>query len=262
MVEGTELDQLILDMQRKIEAMTKWLRDSGLTVNEAKTECCLFYKNDHQLINIKINDVTIRSKPSINVLGVLFDSKLNWSTQVAQTIMKAKKTLHAIKLIRKFFRKDELKQLLTSNFFSVLYYNCEVWLTPMMDPRSKQQLLAASTMALKLCESQHDNMISYERLHEIHGRATPLKMMKYRLAIQLYKVYNGRIETEDWIDLNFQQNFNNRNTRVQISDTSNLRIGRNSLMNRMNCINNKIDYSWLNKSIDSYKILCKQTFLA
>ena len=62
MVEGTELDQLILDMQRKIEAMTKWLRDSGLTVNEAKTECCLFYKNDHQLINIKINDVTLCSE--------------------------------------------------------------------------------------------------------------------------------------------------------------------------------------------------------
>ena len=29
-------------------------------------------------------------------LGVVFDSKLNWSAQVAQAITKSKKTLHAI----------------------------------------------------------------------------------------------------------------------------------------------------------------------
>ena len=131
----------------------------------------------------------------------------------------------------------------------------------MMDPRSKKQLLAASAMALRLYETHYDNMISYERLHEIHGRATPFKMMKYRMAIQLYKIYNGRSQNEDWIDLNFQQNFSNRNTCVQIIDVSSIRIGRNSIMNRMNCINNKIELNWLNKSIDSYKILCKLTFL-
>ena len=202
--------------------MTKWLRDSGLTVNEAKTECCLFYINDHQLITLEINNVEIRSKLTINVLGVLFDSKLNWSAQVAQTIMKAKKTLHAIKLIRRYFKKDELKQLLTSNFYSVLHYNCEIWLTPMMDPRLKKQLLAASAMALKLCESQFDNMISYDKLHELQGRATPMKMMRYRLAVQLYKVYNAILMNDDWIDLNFQQNFNDRNKLVQINDVSKL----------------------------------------
>ena len=96
----------------------------------------------------------------------------------------------------------------------------------------------------------------------MHKRATPIKMMKYRLALQLYKIYNGGNENQDWIDLNFPQNFNKRNIHVQINDVSNLRIGRNILMNRLNCINNKIDYSWMNKTIDSYKILCKLTFLA
>ena len=36
MKAGRDLDQLVIDMQAKIEAMTKWLRDSGLTVNKAK----------------------------------------------------------------------------------------------------------------------------------------------------------------------------------------------------------------------------------
>ena len=37
---------------------------------------------------------------------------------------------------------------------------------------------------------------------------------------------------------------------------------KNCLMNRLNCINNKVNFSWLNKSLDSFKIHCKLTFLA
>ena len=51
--------------------------------------------------------------------------------------------------------------LRTSNFYSVLYYNCEIWLTPNLDPRSKQQLLGTSAMALKLMERSPDPMLSY-----------------------------------------------------------------------------------------------------
>ena len=59
--------------------MTKWLRDSGLVVNEEKTETCLFYKRDHPTIALRINNKVIQSKKTINVLGVLFESKLQWS---------------------------------------------------------------------------------------------------------------------------------------------------------------------------------------
>ena len=103
-------------MLNKLEIMTNWLRDSGLIVNESKTELCLFYKVNHIPIDIVINNVTIRSKSSINVLGITFDSQLKWDLQVSQSIRKAKRALHGIKLIRKHFNKNELKQLLTSNY--------------------------------------------------------------------------------------------------------------------------------------------------
>ena len=34
--------ELIRDLERDLESMTKWLRDSGLKVNTAKTEMCLY----------------------------------------------------------------------------------------------------------------------------------------------------------------------------------------------------------------------------
>ena len=117
-------------------------------------------------------------------------------------------------------------------------------------------------MALKLCESQHDNMISYEKLHDIHGRATPLKMMKHRLAIQLYKIYNSNQFSMDWIDLNFQHNFNGRNTKFLVSSNATFKIGANKLVNRLSILNNKIKMDWMNLGLDSFKIKCKALLLS
>ena len=52
-------------------------------------------------------------------------------------------------------------------------------------------------MALKLMERSPDPMLSYEKLHEINKRAKPGQMMKYKLTIQLYKIYNSDTMTDD-----------------------------------------------------------------
>ena len=64
------------------------------------------------------------------MLGLEFDSRLQWGIHVSNVIKKAKRSLHAIRPIRKFFNKEKLKQLITSNFYSVLYYNSEIWHIP------------------------------------------------------------------------------------------------------------------------------------
>ena len=132
---------------------------------------------------------------------------------------------------------------------------------PSLSPALKQQLLAASTRALKLLNNRSDLRISYDQQHKLQGWATPMEMMRYRLSIQLHKLYNGDQLNEDWVDLNYQQNFNNRQKFVQINDESALRIGKNILMNRLGILNNKIDYDWLNQSLNTFKIKSKKLFL-
>ena len=122
-------------------------------------------------------------------------------------------------------------------------------------------MLSAWALALKLCGNVSDIRISYEKLHDYHKRATPMKMMGYRLAVQLYKIYNCETQSDDWVDLNHQQNFNDRNNHVQLTNKSLLKIGKNILINRMTCINEKIEYGWLNQSFESFKIKCIMTFL-
>ena len=63
-------------------------------------------------ITISINGVNVLSKQSMNVLGVQFDAQLNWSEQVSRVTTKAKQSLHAIRIIKKYFSNPEIRNLL------------------------------------------------------------------------------------------------------------------------------------------------------
>ena len=86
---------------------------------------------------------------------------------------KALKALNAIKLIKKYLNKTEILQLITSNVYSVLYYNSEIWHLPNLKSSLKQKLLNVSARALKISMFYPDPMISFLKIHEITKRAPP-----------------------------------------------------------------------------------------
>ncbi len=86
-------------MEQSIEAIIKWLRQSSLKVNQNKTEACLLYKHDVAPITLRVGDATFATKKSINVLGVVFDSKLKWYLHVSKVCDIANKSLNAQKFI-------------------------------------------------------------------------------------------------------------------------------------------------------------------
>ena len=105
----------------------------GLSLN-------LLYTKIHWIkysITINLNNSLITSQTQMKVLCVMFDNKLEWTNQVGKTIWKAKKSFHALKLIKPFFTNHELKQLITSNYYSVLYHKSEIWHIPTLNYYSK-----------------------------------------------------------------------------------------------------------------------------
>ena len=130
----------------------------------------------------------VKSNKFINVLGVTFDSKLNWSHQVANCIKNAKKSLFALKLLRKFFNPLEMRTLLDSHFYYVLYYNAVIWLVPEIGSDMKQKLLSISACALRSCLTNNSSEISFVKIHELHKKCTPDQIMKYQSALQLHKI--------------------------------------------------------------------------
>ena len=196
----------------------------------------------------------------MNVLGVIFDSTLNWSSHISQTITKSKKALHAIRLIKKYFKKDEILNLLTSNFYSILYYNSEIWHLPTLSPQLKKLLLSASANALKLTQVVPDRMQSFISIHIECKRALPDQMMMYKHSIMLHKLYNTQLPETEWIALNFQQILTTRQTKFMIVKTNMKKIGNNILTNRLHILNNKINLTDLTGSLASFKVKQKSLF--
>ena len=86
-------------------------------------------------------------------------------------------------------------------------------------------------------------------------------MGKYKLALQLYKTFNNRFPEKDWLDLNFEQTNARRQTEFNILRSNRLQVGMNTFANKFHELNGTIPLEWLNKSVTSFKILCKLKFL-
>ena len=89
-----------------------------------------------------------------------------------------------------------MRMLLDSNFYSVLYYNASIWLTPTLSPDMKQKLLFISAHALRTC-LRHDGFdISFENLHKAHRKCTPQQIISYQMSLNLYKLVNKKLNLE------------------------------------------------------------------
>ena len=86
-------------------------------------------------------------------------------------------------------------------------------------------------------------------------------MMNYKLALSLFKLYNKDFNSIEFVNLNFNQILTGRQTKFITLKSNFYKVGMNSLANRLQVINNKIPLNWLNMSVDTYKIKCKEIFL-
>jgi hypothetical protein len=76
-------------------------------------------------------------------------------------------------------------KLLTSNYYSVLFYNSETYLTSITNQNTKI-ILSASAKALRVGFHRWDRNISFDNLDS----ATPTRIGEYKIALQLYKAFN------------------------------------------------------------------------
>ena len=260
---NADLSLLIINLEQKLEMITKWLRDSGLLVNESKTEVCLFHKNDQQKITITLQNVRIESKNEMNVLGVIFDSKLNWNSHVASAISKSRKSLFALRLLRKYFNDNEMRILLDSNFYSILYYNAVLWLTPELSSVMKQALLSISANALRSCMMSRCPEISFITIHTLCKKFTPSQIMSYQSSLHLYKSLNDLYESCSTEHATLLSNIvcTRRQLNFEIIRNNKNKIGMNCLSNKFYHISKLISLNNLNLNFVHFKKLMKIQFL-
>ena len=199
----------------------------------------------------------------MNVLGVIFDSKLNWQIQTSHAISKAKKALFALRAIKKYFTFTQMRALLDSNFYSVLYYNSCIWLNTFISPDCKQKLLSISANALRTCLKYSTFDVSFIDIHRISKKCMPSHIMRYNQAIQLFKTIN-HVEfpsTFEDITLVDQMVCTGRQLKFKTFRNNTLKIGLNMSANKLHCVSDLISFDLLNLSFVHYKKMAKIQFL-
>ena len=123
-------------------------------------------------------------------------------------------------------------------------------------------MLSHSTKAIKLCTRSSDvRMLSFENLHEMAERATPDQLLKYKLALQLYIMFNLQVPTQDWMNVNINFRNTTRQIHFHTHKSNRLKIGMNMIANRSFYLSGKIELDWFNHTYNSFKVKCKKLFL-
>ena len=168
--EHEELETAIQCVITKTERIFDWLTNSGLKINDSKTQIRIFHRRNLVSKTIKIKNSLIQTQNTITILGMTFDSKLNWNEHIQSTIKSPNSTLYAIRMIKKYFNPEEVKTLLTSLYYSKLYYGAEIWHIPGLSRSLQNSLKLASANALKLCIPRTESFLTHTEIHKLADR--------------------------------------------------------------------------------------------
>jgi hypothetical protein len=248
-------------LKNLVTNVANWLKSSGLKVNDSKTEVCIFHRKTKTVVVIELDGCLIKSKQKISKLGMVFDCQLNWDEQINNSIRNANRSLFALKVIKNYFNKNEITDLLTSLFFSQLYYGSEVWHLPDLSFLQKKKIKNASANALKISLYNINPFTSHTEIHNLAKRSPPENYCKYKHAILIHKLFNNYMPALEHIHLNFQLADNERHDSLVFTRNQKFKVGNNILINRFVHLNKMIKKDWLLLSLEAFKIKCKELFL-
>ena len=124
-----------------------------------------------------------------------------------------------------------------------------------------KKLKLASANAIRSCDKSLTIFHTHTQIHSIANRALPDQMLNYKHAISMHKLYNHCQPETKFIQMNFQLNQNQRIKHANFFSRQHYDTGKNILLNRLAHLNDKIEKSWLELNIDTFKVKCKQLFL-
>jgi hypothetical protein len=128
-------------------------------------------RGNHEMVE----EISTESKPGKHIFGCFTKLILHLSKSLLATqwLSRALECQQVDQQIFSKYSENELLQLLTSNFFSILYYKSEVWHLSSLSYMNNKQFLSASAEALRVALHYPGMSISYYNLHKTVKRATP-----------------------------------------------------------------------------------------
>ncbi len=237
-----------------------WLKVNGMVCNVDKTEMMIL--DSDSPITIEVDGRELKSLKEMKVLGMVFDSKLNWTSQVNNVISRTNRMLHGLRKIRRFLNTEQTKQVVTAFYFSVLYYGLEVWFHRHLAFHLKQKVRSAHYRALRLIHGDKPR----DQLDQEGKRATPDEWANYAAAKLLSRMIHLQAPSRLLAStMTTSYSARRQQGRLFFYDSSTKKIGRQCLKNRLGCVSKQMKFDWLeagNKNSNMLRINLKRCFFS
>jgi len=186
-VRGNSMDEIKLKAESTMKKHFKFLEAIGMVVNRSKTEVT-YFNNKILPLELKVEGITIASTPKLKVLGLTFNHNLDWSEQVKTSVIKANTCIKRLSIIRKFMTAETLLRLMTTFYFSSVYYGATVWMNPELKEKHWKSLEMVHYRALRLAVGDYRRLRSRDTLNLECKRATPRQWASYITASTVIKI--------------------------------------------------------------------------
>lgn len=169
--EGTLLE-VVSNLKHDLSKVLNWLAENQLVANPLKFQMLVLGESDLP-ITINVGNFSITSSDTVELLGILIDSKLTFSDHINSLCHRARNRVRNLIRIRKCLSQNQLLLLFNSYILSIFTYAPVVWMFCSKKLCGEIDRIHKRALRAVFC----DFLCSYEvllqnsgckRIHEIH----------------------------------------------------------------------------------------------
>ena len=209
--EESDIISLLKALESETSIVLNWFKTNEMKPNNDKCHLIVPVVNNRSYSSksfIHLGNELLENEPSVKLLGVQIDEKLNFEEHVTNLLKKGNQKLHALMRISKYLEEDKLKVIMKTFIESQFNYCPLIWMCHSRILNNKINRLheRALRVVYKNKELTFEQLLSRDNSFTIHERNLQ------KLALEMYKVKNNYcpapvqqifekclLDTKDWV---------------------------------------------------------------
>lgn len=190
----SNLSESVCHLNNDLETVSNWAKDNGLTLNPQKSKCIIISNNVSNVainfnVNIILSDSSIEIVNSAKNLGVIFNNRLVWNSQISTAVGKTYGVLRNVYFCQKFTPLNIRMLLAKTYLIPKLLYSCELFCNCDVKNKSRLRIAFNSIVRYVFGLSRRDHVSNYAK--QIFGISFE-NYLNLRTLVCLHKIIYSR----------------------------------------------------------------------
>jgi len=208
----------------------------------------------NEVISVPTTSGNLVCLPEMKVLGVLFDAQMSWIPQMNKAIKSCQRLKPALHYLNIRLSRDQFKKVITSHYYSRLYYASELWF-PCLNKKFQKRICTLHYWPLQMLLFDFKYVLNRATIDFQSKRASPFQLNNFKVAKMLIKILNNATPYNLFHDvLSHAVTERRAEYRPKFLDMSRKRIGRQYFANRVSHVATKLNFDWCGVALSPLSI--------